>query len=90
LLGDQLADLDAVLLLQEIALRARIADDTRRLDLLVAVRRRLAGGENLPVDDLIHLTRETVTTDLPDRFQRPARREPRQWSNLLTGRPADT
>ena len=44
LLGDQLADLDAVLLLQEQALRARIADDASRLELLVAVRRRLAGG----------------------------------------------
>ncbi|HEY5007872.1 MAG TPA: MerR family transcriptional regulator [Caulobacteraceae bacterium] len=63
LLGDQLADLDAVLLLQESALRAGIADDTRRLELLVAVRRRLAGGETLSVDDLIHLTRETVMTD---------------------------
>ena len=63
LLGDQLADLDAVLLLQEAALRARIADDGRRLELLVAVRRRLASGETLSVDDLIHLTRETVMTD---------------------------
>ncbi|HXQ15737.1 MAG TPA: MerR family transcriptional regulator [Caulobacteraceae bacterium] len=63
LLGDQLADLDAVLLLQETAFRARIADDTRRLELLVAVRQRLAGGETLSVDDLIHLTRETVMTD---------------------------
>ena len=63
LLGDQLAALDAVLLLQEAAFRARISDDTRRLELLVAVRRRLAGGETLSVDDLIHLTRETVMTD---------------------------
>ena len=63
LLGDQLAELDAVLLLQETAFRARIADDTRRLELLVAVRQRLAGGETLSVDDLIHLTRETVMTD---------------------------
>jgi phosphoribosylaminoimidazole-succinocarboxamide synthase len=66
LLGDQLADLDAVLLLQESALRARIADDASRLELLVAVRRRLADGETLSVDDLIHLTRETVMTDLPE------------------------
>ena len=66
LLGDQLADLDAVLLLQETALRARIADDADRLELLVAVRRRLAGGETLSVDDLIHLTRETVMPDLPE------------------------
>jgi predicted enzyme related to lactoylglutathione lyase len=62
-LGDQLAELDAVLLLQEAAVRARMADDGRRLDLLVAVRRRLAAGETLSVDDLIHLTRETVMTD---------------------------
>ena len=63
LLGDQLADLDAVLLLQEAAFRSRMADDTRRLELLVAVRARLAHGEALSVDDLIHLTRETVMTD---------------------------
>ena len=62
-LGDQLAELDAVLLLQEAAVRARMADDGRRLELLVAVRRRLAAGETLSVDDLIHLTRETVMTD---------------------------
>ncbi len=63
LLGDQLADLDAVLLLQEAAFRSRMAEDGRRLELLVAVRRRLAGGETLSVDDLIQLTRETVMTD---------------------------
>ncbi|HWF77287.1 MAG TPA: MerR family transcriptional regulator [Caulobacteraceae bacterium] len=63
LLGDQLADLDAVLQLQEAAFRARMADDARRLELVVAVRRRLASGETLSVDDLIHLTRETVMTD---------------------------
>ncbi len=63
LLGDQLADLDAVLLLQEAAFRSRVADDTRRLELVVAVRQRLAHGETLSVDDLIQLTRETVMTD---------------------------
>ena len=63
LLGDHLADLDAVLLLQETAFRARMAGDARRLELLVAVRRRLASGETLSVDDLIHLTTETVMTD---------------------------
>ncbi len=63
LLGGQLAELDAVLLLQEAAFRSRMADDARRLELLVAVRRRLAGGETLSVDDLIQLTRETVMTD---------------------------
>ncbi len=66
LLGDQLADLDAVLRLQETALRGRIADDARRLALLVAVRRRLAAGETLSVDDLTPLTRETVMNDLPE------------------------
>ena len=60
LLGDRLADLDAVLQLQEAAFRYRIAGDTRRLALLAAVRRRLASGETLSVDDLIHLTRETA------------------------------
>jgi predicted enzyme related to lactoylglutathione lyase len=63
LLGGQLADLDAVLRLQEAAYRARMADDARRLELLVAVRGRLAHGETLSVDDLIQLTRETVMTD---------------------------
>src|SRR5579872_453872 len=63
LLGDELADLDAVLELQEAALRARIADDGRKLEMLVRVRQRLAAGETLSVDDLINLTRETVMTD---------------------------
>ena len=63
LLSDQLADLEAVLLLQEAAFRSRMAGDARRLELLGAVRRRLARGETLSVDDLIHLTRETVMTD---------------------------
>jgi DNA-binding transcriptional MerR regulator len=63
LLGDHLADLDAVLLLQETAFRARMAGDAHRLQLLVAVRRRLASGDTLSVDDLIHLTTETVMTD---------------------------
>ena len=66
LLCDQLADLDSVLRLQETALRARIADDAGRLELLLTVRRRLARGETLSVDDLIHLTRETVMTYLPE------------------------
>ncbi len=61
LLGDQLAgDLDAVLQLQEAAFRSRMADDAQRLALLTAVRRRLASGETLSVDDLIQLTTETV------------------------------
>ncbi len=63
LLGEQLADLDAVLRLQETALRTRMGDDARKLELLVTVRARLAHGETLSVDDLIHLTRETVMTD---------------------------
>jgi DNA-binding transcriptional MerR regulator len=63
LLGVRLADLQAVLLLQEAAFRSRMKADARRLELLVAVRRRLTGGETLSVDDLIHLTRETVVTD---------------------------
>ena len=66
LIGGQLADLDAVLRLQEQALRGRVADDASRLELLVAVRRRLAGGETLSVDDLTHLTRETVMNALPE------------------------
>jgi DNA-binding transcriptional MerR regulator len=60
LLGDPLADLDAVLKLQEAAFRSRIAGDTRRLELLGAVRDRLASGDTLSIDELIHLTRDTV------------------------------
>jgi DNA-binding transcriptional MerR regulator len=60
LLDDRLADLDAILRLQEAAFRSRIAGDRRRLELLASVRRRLADGETLSVDDLIHLTRDTV------------------------------
>ena len=60
LLGDQLGSLDAVLKLQEAAFRSRIAGDTRRLALLAVVRRRLASGATLSVDDLIQLTRETA------------------------------
>jgi DNA-binding transcriptional MerR regulator len=60
LLSAQLADLDAVLMLQEAAFRSRIAGDRRRLELLAAVRRQLAGGEALSVDELISLTRDTV------------------------------
>jgi DNA-binding transcriptional MerR regulator len=63
LLGAQLADLDAVLQLQEAAVRARLADDAAKLELLTAVRRRLALGETLSALDLIQLTRETVMTD---------------------------
>jgi DNA-binding transcriptional MerR regulator len=60
LLADQLTELDTVLRLQEAAFRSRIAADTRRLELLSAVRRQLASSGALSVDDLIHLTRETV------------------------------
>ena len=60
LLCDQLTDLDAILRLQEAAFRSRIAGDTRRLALLAAVRRRLAIGQALSVDDLIQLTGDTV------------------------------
>ena len=63
LLGGQLGDLGAVLLLQEAALRSRMAVDAHKVELLVTVRSRLAHGETLSVDDLIHLTRETVMTD---------------------------
>jgi len=60
LLGDERADLDAVLRLQEAAFRARIAGDLRRLELLAAVRRQLASGETLSVEHLINLTKDTV------------------------------
>lgn len=60
LLSGELADLDSVLQLQEAAFRSRIAGDTHRLELLSAVRRQLARGEALSVDDLINLTKDTV------------------------------
>jgi DNA-binding transcriptional MerR regulator len=60
LLGEHLADLDAVLRLQEAAFRSRIAGDTRRLEMLAAVRRKLSERETLSVDDLVKLTKDTV------------------------------
>lgn len=60
LLADQLTDLDAVLRMQEAAFRARISEDRRRLEVLAAVRRRLAASETLSAEDLIELTGETV------------------------------
>ncbi|MGA0604267.1 MerR family transcriptional regulator [Caulobacter sp. KR2-114] len=60
LLDERLADLDAILRLQEAAFRSRIAGDRRRLQLLASVRRRIADGETLSVEDLINLTRDTV------------------------------
>lgn len=60
LLDGALADLDAVLRLQEAGFRARIAGDRRRLALLALVRRRLAEGDTLSVDELINLTRHTA------------------------------
>ena len=60
LLQGRLADLDAVLALQERALHARKAEAERGLRLLRAARARLEAGEALSVDDLTTLTKETT------------------------------
>jgi len=55
--------LDAVLEVQEQALRRTKAEAERGLRLLAAARRRLAKGEALSMDDLSQLTRETTMTE---------------------------
>lgn len=60
LLVGRLADLDAVLRLQEATFRSRIAGDMHRLEMVAAVRRKLASREALSIEDLLDLTRETI------------------------------
>jgi DNA-binding transcriptional MerR regulator len=66
-IGEMLAGrfkaLDAVLEVQEQALRRRKVEAERGLRLLASARRRLRNGETLSVDDLSQLTRETTMTD---------------------------
>jgi DNA-binding transcriptional MerR regulator len=63
LLAGRLADLDAVLALQEDALRLRKAETEQGLALLARARARLKCGEALSMDDLTQLTRETAMSD---------------------------
>jgi DNA-binding transcriptional MerR regulator len=60
LLDGRLKDLDAVLKLQEDALRGRRRQVEHALDLVAIARRRLAAGEILSLDDITQLTRETT------------------------------
>ena len=60
LLHGRLCDLDAVLALQEQALRVQRAEADRALARLGTARARLQAGEALSLDDLTTLTKETV------------------------------
>ena len=73
LLAGRLETLDAVLQVQEEALKGQKAEAERGLRLLAATRRRLAKGEVLSMDDLSQLTRETTMTENrmdPEEYQR--------------------
>jgi len=63
LLAGRFRALDAVLEVQERALRRSKAEAERGLALLASARRRLARGETLSMDDLTELTRETTMSD---------------------------
>jgi DNA-binding transcriptional MerR regulator len=63
LLAGRFKALDAVLEVQEQALRRSKAEAERGLRLLASARRRLARGETLSMDDLTELTRETTMTE---------------------------
>jgi DNA-binding transcriptional MerR regulator len=73
LLAGRFKALDAVLEMQERALRRNKAEAERGLRLLASARRRLARGEALSMDDLTQLTRETTMNDLkmdPEEYKR--------------------
>lgn len=63
LLLGRLQQLDAVLALQEEVLAQRQAELERGLKLVRQARIRLAAGEELSLDDLTHLTRETTMSE---------------------------
>jgi DNA-binding transcriptional MerR regulator len=67
--------LDAVLEVQERALRRTKAEAEQGLRLLAAARRRLARGEALSVDDLSQLTRETTMQE--------TRLDPGEWGHVF-------
>jgi DNA-binding transcriptional MerR regulator len=62
LLAGRFASLDAVLALQQEMLAARAAEVRAALASVEAARKRLAGGADLTLDDLVHLTRTTAMT----------------------------
>jgi DNA-binding transcriptional MerR regulator len=66
LLKGRLGRLEAVLELQEKALAARQAETERALELVRRARGRLAAGQDLSVDDLTTLTRETTMSEPMD------------------------
>jgi DNA-binding transcriptional MerR regulator len=73
LLAGRFKALDAVLEVQEQALRRKKTEAERGLRLLASARRRLARREALSMDDLTQLTRETTMTDLkmdPEEYKR--------------------
>ncbi len=60
LIGEKHTDLLAVLTAQQESLEAQRRKITRAIALLSAARTRLAAGQALSLDDLIHLTKETL------------------------------
>jgi DNA-binding transcriptional MerR regulator len=76
LLAGRFGALDAVLEVQEEALRLRKAEAERGLRLLARARRRLRNGEALSMDDLSKLTRETTMTE--------NRLDQEQWNRVLS------
>jgi len=76
LLAGRFKALDAVLEVQERALRRGKTEAERGLRLLAAARRRLARGETLSMDDLSQLTRETTMQE--------NRLDPEEWGHVFT------
>ena len=75
LLAGRMKALDAVLQVQEEALRRTKTEAERGLRLLASARRRLARGETLSMDDLSQLTRETTMTE--------NRLDPEEWKRVF-------
>jgi DNA-binding transcriptional MerR regulator len=76
LLAGRLKALDAVLQVQEEALKRQKTEAERGLRLLASARRRLARGESLSMDDLSQLTRETTMTE--------TKLDQEQWQRVLS------
>ena len=75
LLAGRMKSLDAVLQVQEEALKRTKAEAEQGLRLLSSARRRLARGETLSMDDLSQLTRETTMTE--------NRLDPEEWKRVF-------
>lgn len=95
-LKGRLANLEAVLALQEEALSLRRAQTQRALDLVRRARARISAGQALSVDDLATLTRETTMTRPIDEDEMKAVFDPLiekhfdpQTREALAGRPYD-